>query len=500
VAADATAAIPIEPLTALGNGDVPMLPPLHFGSEVLLRWFARVDFVAACVAALVLRTVMPLPGQPWYERALPLVAVLEAFVAAFVWRWIAVVFRTYDSRKIHAWSDEIRRQVAVAVLAFLMFVAGDALLDVQLSAPRVLHLALVVGLATSAMMLVRLVIRTGIRKVSGRGTRRVLIIGSGHAAVECARALRENFWCRYQVHGYLDSDPQDDAAQIKARMLGGFDALAQILDRELIDEVHLAVPVKSLYHVVQQTIVTCAAVGVPVIYPADPFGTTPPGAEAPAPPVLESSVRIDVVPQLQMLACKRLVDIVVSAVAMLLLAPLFVVVAIAVRLSSPGPVIFGQRRCGRHRRMFTIYKFRSMRIDAEAALHADAELHQLYVASDFKLPEDRDPRLTPIGRFLRATSLDELPQLWNVFRGDMSLIGPRPIVPAEIAHYGGVAPLLLALKPGLTGAWVAEGRSNVGYPRRAELELDYVRTWSLLADMAILLRTIPMVVWRKGAH
>ncbi len=484
----------------MGNTDVPMLPPLHFGSAVLLQWFARLDFTVACIAALLARTVVPLPGQPWYERSLPLPAVLAAFASAAVWRWITLLFGTYEPRNIQTWSDEISRLAGVALIVVGMFIAVDAWLDVPLSGARILHLVILVVLATAAMLLMRFVVRTAIRKVSGHGTRRVLIIGSGRGALECARALRTNYWCRYHVHGFLDSDPQNASPHIAARTLGSFDALAPILERELIDEVHLAVPVKSLYHVVQQTIRTCAAAGVPVVYPADPFGAAISGVQAPAAPLLESSVRIDVVPRLQWLAFKRLVDVVVSGVALLVLAPVFAGVAIAVRLSGPGPIFFGQRRCGRHRRMFTMYKFRSMRADAEAELCADPTLHQLYVESNFKLPEDRDPRLTRIGRFLRATSLDELPQLWNVFRGEMSLIGPRPIVPAEITHYGGVAPLLLALKPGLTGAWVAKGRSEVGYPRRAELELHYVRTWSILADLAILLRTIPMVMGRKGAH
>jgi lipopolysaccharide/colanic/teichoic acid biosynthesis glycosyltransferase len=136
----------------------------------------------------------------------------------------------------------------------------------------------------------------------------------------------------------------------------------------------------------------------------------------------------------------------------------------------------------------------------EERLRANEELYALYVAGDYKLPEDLDNRITRVGRFLRRTSLDELPQLFNVLRGDMSLVGPRPIVPDELRHYPQEGPLLLSLRPGLTGAWQVNGRSTVSYPIRADLELDYVESWSIAKDFKILLQTLPAVIGQKGAH
>jgi lipopolysaccharide/colanic/teichoic acid biosynthesis glycosyltransferase len=133
-------------------------------------------------------------------------------------------------------------------------------------------------------------------------------------------------------------------------------------------------------------------------------------------------------------------------------------------------------------------------------LRENPELYAQYCRSNFKLPEELDPRLTGLGRFLRKSSLDELPQLWNVLRGEMAVVGPRPVVPAELAHYGPGACLLLALKPGLTSIWVLRGRSAVGYPQRAELELGYVRNWSLWRDIWIFLKTVPLVLMGRGAH
>lgn len=197
---------------------------------------------------------------------------------------------------------------------------------------------------------------------------------------------------------------------------------------------------------------------------------------------------------------KRVLDFVVSGVLLVLITPLMATIALLIRFDSPGPIIFGHERLGRHGQRFRCWKFRSMYRDAEARLRSDAKLWAEYVRNDYKLPEDRDPRVTPVGRFLRRTSLDELPQLWNVFCGEMSLVGPRPIVPEEIAHYQDEGPLLLSLAPGITGAWQVSGRSSLAYPKRAMVELEYVQRWSLANDLRLLLKTIPAVLAQRGAH
>ena len=141
-----------------------------------------------------------------------------------------------------------------------------------------------------------------------------------------------------------------------------------------------------------------------------------------------------------------------------------------------------------------------MRADAEKVLRSDETLYRKYLANDFKLPEDEDPRITRLGRFLRRTSLDELPQLLNVLKGTMSLVGPRPVVAPELEMYRGRIPILLSVKPGVTGPWQIAGRSKIAFPYRAELDLDYVRNWSLLRDFWILLLTVPAVLLQRGAH
>lgn len=200
-------------------------------------------------------------------------------------------------------------------------------------------------------------------------------------------------------------------------------------------------------------------------------------------------------------ASKRLADLVGALLLLVFLSPVFGIVAAIIRMTSDGPIFFGQKRLGQGGIPFTVYKFRTMISNAEEVLRTTPGLYDRYVADNFKLPEGDDPRVTSIGAFLRATSLDELPQLLNVLRGDMSLVGPRPVVPAEVEKYGDYARLFLSAKPGMTGHWQVYGRSEITeYSRRVELDLEYIRDQSLGRDFEILLRTVPAVLLRKGAH
>jgi exopolysaccharide biosynthesis polyprenyl glycosylphosphotransferase len=200
-------------------------------------------------------------------------------------------------------------------------------------------------------------------------------------------------------------------------------------------------------------------------------------------------------------AVKRFVDLVLSVLLVIVLSPLIGLVALAIKLTSPGPALFRQKRLGLEGEPFTLYKFRTMRADAEKILKESPALQAKYLQNNFKLPRGEDPRVTRLGRFLRATSLDELPQLFNVLVGEMSLVGPRPIVPHEAQQYGDATTLFMSAKPGMTGHWQVSGRSEVAeYRKRVELDLEYIRDQSLGKDLEILLRTVPAVLRRRGAN
>ena len=197
-------------------------------------------------------------------------------------------------------------------------------------------------------------------------------------------------------------------------------------------------------------------------------------------------------------ATKRLMDIVLSAVGMLLLSPVYLAIAAAVKLSSPGPVFFVQTRVGRYGRYFKFYKFRSMRQDAEAQKAALMARNESKDGVIFKMKDD--PRITKVGRFLRRTSLDELPQLWNVFIGDMSLVGPRPPVPSEVLEYTLEDRKRLDVIPGITCLWQIKGRSEIPFNEQVRLDKEYILAPSVWKDIVILFKTIPAIIGGKGAY
>ena len=198
---------------------------------------------------------------------------------------------------------------------------------------------------------------------------------------------------------------------------------------------------------------------------------------------------------------KRAMDFIGALVALLIFLPSIIIISVIIKITDPrGGVFFRQYRLGKRGRVFRIFKFRTMVHNAEEMLKKNRELYEEYLRNNFKLPGDRDPRITRIGSFLRKTSLDELPQLFNVFKGDMSLVGPRPIVVDEIIKYDKYTKKFLSVKPGITGWWQVAGRSNIDYPDRIYLEMYYVEKASLFFDLKIVIETVPTVLFGKGAH
>ncbi|MGR8826148.1 sugar transferase [Leuconostoc citreum] len=201
------------------------------------------------------------------------------------------------------------------------------------------------------------------------------------------------------------------------------------------------------------------------------------------------------------LIAKRLIDVVFALLGLIILSPIFLIVFVILKIDNPAsPAFFKQERVGRYGKPFAIYKFRSMVPNAEAILKADPELYQKYVDNGYKLPKKEDPRITSLGAFLRRSSIDELPQFWNMLRGDMSLVGPRPIVTEELKEYGDQVDLFLSVRPGALGLWQASGRSLIEYPERTKIELEYVANAGFWYDIGIVFRNVIAIFKSEGAY
>jgi exopolysaccharide biosynthesis polyprenyl glycosylphosphotransferase len=287
-----------------------------------------------------------------------------------------------------------------------------------------------------------------------------------------------------------------NTAGSRGPFLGTVAQLGRILEEEIIDVVVFAVPRERLGEV-ERAVHVCEEQGVEVRISLDilRFG-----------PGRMTVADMDGVPMLAFtrtpqdalaLGVKRAFDMLMSAAVMVLLAPVFLAIAAAIRLDSPGPIFFRQRRVGQNGRLFDMMKFRSMYQDAEARLEALRAQNEMS-GPVFKMAND--PRVTRVGRFLRKTSLDEFPQFWNVLRGEMSIVGPRPPIPAEVRQYKRWQRRRLSMKPGITCIWQISGRNNIDFDRWMELDLQYIDEWSLWGDIQICFKTIPAVLSARGAR
>jgi exopolysaccharide biosynthesis polyprenyl glycosylphosphotransferase len=319
--------------------------------------------------------------------------------------------------------------------------------------------------------------------------RDVLIVGSGPRALGVFRQIEAEADHR-RVVGFVDTVTGAPSDVVGHRLMGRLDELEGLLMHRAIDEVLIALPMKSCYNEIQQAITVCQRVGVRARYLADIFEHSHNGRG-------NGAVEIPIAADDYRLLVKRVIDVVGAGLGLVLLSPLFLLVAAAIKLTSRGPVVFAGERYGYNRRRFRMYKFRSMVQGAEELQHLYEDQNEV-AGPIFKIR--RDPRITPVGRLLRRTSIDELPQLYNVLIGDMSLVGPRPMATRDVQQFAEAALMRrFSVRPGITCIWQVSGRSNLGFDDWIALDLRYIDQWSLGLDLKILARTIPAVVKGTGA-
>jgi exopolysaccharide biosynthesis polyprenyl glycosylphosphotransferase len=330
----------------------------------------------------------------------------------------------------------------------------------------------------------------------GFNYRNVLVVGINEGAMRVADTLTEGKDYGFRVAGFINGPGQDYVQADTYKVLGSIHDIPELVDREIIDEVIFALPIEQLA-MCESHLLKCEEVGIKIHIRADIahsiFSRTYLGTVAGI-PILTLASTPHAAGDILL---KRLMDIVLSFTSLVLAAPFMGAIAIMIKLDSPGPVLFRQVRLGLNGRRFQLLKFRSMIHHAEGQRAALEELNEMS-GPVFKIAND--PRITRIGAFLRRTSLDELPQLLNVLRGDMSLVGPRPPLPSEVARYERWQRRRLSMKPGITCLWQANGRNRLDFDEWMRMDMEYIDKWSLGTDVKIILKTIPAVLFARGAR
>lgn len=335
----------------------------------------------------------------------------------------------------------------------------------------------------------------------GRNLRHILILGANARALDFARKIESRPELGYRLLGFVDSDWQGRASFLQdgGKLCCDIDQLGDFLRQNVVDEVAIYLPLRSFYKLALEVARLCEQHGIVVRMNSDIFSLNSAHSRA---ELLDDDLQMTTYSYLDAYygwpgVLKRVIDLLASISLLVLLSPLFFVVGMAIRLTSPGPIFFRQERVGLNKRRFFILKFRTMVNGAESLM---ANLEDLNEISGPVFKIKNDPRITLVGKFLRRTSIDELPQLVNVLVGDMSLVGPRPLPLRDYAGFNeDWQRRRFSIRPGITCLWQVNGRGSVPFDRWMELDIQYLNDWSLWLDIKILAKTIPAVLKGTGA-
>ena len=414
------------------------------------------------------------------------------------WHVIFSSFKLYASHRLSRRRDEIIDIVKATSLGTFIVLVAAVLLHIRMATST--FLVLFWAASTIATVGSRVLMRTFLKgaRLHGRNLRNMLIIGTNQRALQFAKKIDAKPALGYRIVGFVD-EPWGGIAEFLRTgypLSCDFAGLPALLRSSVVDEVVLAVPVRSLHSRASEIAALCEEQGIAVrLFDVFDFKASQSRAEEFEGHSVITHFRGSVDGWAGVI--KRGIDIAVSSLALILVSPVLLMTALLIKLTSPGPVMFFQNRLGLSKRHFAVCKFRTMVVDAEKRM---TEIEHLNEVSGPVFKIKNDPRITSIGRVLRKTSIDELPQLWNVLKGDMSLVGPRPL---PVRDYEGFSQdwqrRRFSVRPGITCLWQVNGRNSIPFEQWMELDLQYIDKWSLWLDFEILLRTIPAVLKGSGA-
>jgi exopolysaccharide biosynthesis polyprenyl glycosylphosphotransferase len=424
---------------------------------------------------------------------------LGILVLGFGWLILFNNLVHYETNRLKSLRSQVLDVVkATTASAFLLMVAAAAFGFSRISREAVI----VFWLITSTLcVLNRLLLRWILMQVrrSGYNYRHLLILGFNEQAFQMARRIDANQVLGYKIVGFISEQPgavPESHTPGNHPVVGALKDLQRILEEGPVDEIVLCLPFMNHISSIGEAVRLAQELGIVVrLFPDQASSALLSRLHVER---FEGDYVITLFREqmLMQLLGKRLMDITLSLLALVVLSPFLVAIALIIKLTSPGPILFAQERVGMNKRRFKLYKFRSMYQDAEKRRRELEHLNEMD-GPVFKIKND--PRVTPIGRFIRKTSIDELPQVVNVLTGHMSLVGPRPPLLAEVDRYEWLYRRRLSIKPGITCFWQISGRNEISFKQWMDLDKQYIDNWSLWLDVKILAQTIPAVLFRKGA-
>lgn len=418
---------------------------------------------------------------------------------AIAWHTIFSSFSLYESRRFSTTRSHAVDILKATTCGTLAMAASAHLFQIEMFSYFFLFTFWMTSTALSISF--RAVLRKLLAQLRlyGRNLRNVLIVGTNQRAVSFAAQVKAREDLGYRLVGFIDEhwEKHHEFTKSGYTVIANFNALPSLLREHVIDEVVIGLPMGSYYHQIANIINRCEEQGILVRLLGDIFNlklARARGEEFGGNVVLTLAARHIEDPSLM---AKRIMDIVVSLPLIIMSLPLFAVTALAIKLTSPGPVFFTQERLGLNKRPFRLYKFRTMVVEAEKMQGRLEHLNEADGAA-FKIADD--PRVTRLGRFLRKSSIDEFPQLYNVLKGDMSLVGPRPLPLRDYKNFEmDWHRRRFIVPPGMTCLWQVMGRNSSSFENWMKLDLQYIDQWSFTLDLKILAKTIPAVVKRSGA-
>jgi exopolysaccharide biosynthesis polyprenyl glycosylphosphotransferase len=421
------------------------------------------------------------------------------FGLLLLWHVLFSIFGLYASRRLSSRAAEAADVAKATTSGSLGLWCAAALFHIQMASPPflIVYLVMSTGMLVCSRLALRMVLAQA--RLHGRNSRNVLIVGTSRRAIDFAVKLQANPQLGYRVIGFADRhwDGIDQFGRTGHSLACDLEGLPQFLRTNVVDEVVIALPIRSFHAVASEVAALCEEQGIILRVPSNIFNLKLARSGAEELEGHSSITHYTGAIEGWPVVMKRVLDFCLALVALIVVSPALGLVAAVIKITSPGPIFFKQKRIGQNKRKFTIYKFRSMAVDAETKMRELEHLNELS-GPVFKIK--RDPRITPVGRFLRKTSIDELPQLINVLKGDMSLVGPRPMSVRDYELFSeDWHRRRFSVRPGITCLWQVNGRNSVPFEKWMELDMQYIDKWSLWLDLKILAKTIPAVLRGSGA-